>query len=216
MLGFCPLISAFDRSGKFGRSRRKDLGPSLCKDVCPFSCLNCSLGNGRWAAWRSGYSRRSSGFRVKLSSGEWSSAVSVFWGRKAMHNNDNWERAVLPVPPSFQWLQLYSTQAHGLLLKHKSVIGWHKIKPSQTWALSSPRLLNHSSLVVSTYTWTQATDLNLETRGSEVTPGKSNCTTLNMSLKMLKGILLINRLSSLCSKVQQKHWLLRPCWNLWY
>lgn len=82
MLGFCPLISAFDRSGKFGRSRRKDLGPSLCKDVCPFSCLNRCLGNGRWAAWRSGYSLLSSGFRVKLSSGEWSSAVSVFWGKK--------------------------------------------------------------------------------------------------------------------------------------
>lgn len=82
MLGFCPLISAFDRSGKFGRSRRKDLGPSLCKDVCPFSCLNRCLGNGRWAAWRSGYPLLSSGFRVKLSSGEGSSAVSVFWGRK--------------------------------------------------------------------------------------------------------------------------------------
>lgn len=82
MLGFCPLISAFDRSGKFGRSRRKDLGPSLCKDVCPFSCLNRCLGNGRWAAWRSGYSLLSSGFRVKLSSGEGSSAVSVFWGKK--------------------------------------------------------------------------------------------------------------------------------------
>lgn len=82
MLGFCPLISAFDRSGKFGRSRRKDLGPSLCKDVCPFSCLNRCLGNGRWAAWRSGYSLLSSGFRVKLSSEERSSAVSVFWGKK--------------------------------------------------------------------------------------------------------------------------------------
>lgn len=57
---------------------------------------------------------------------------------------------------------------------------------------------------------------NLETRGSEVTPGKSNCTTLNMSLKMLKGILLINHFSLLCSKAKQKHWLLRPCWNLWY
>lgn len=82
MLGFCPLISAFDRSGKFGRSRRKDLGPSLCKDVCPFSCLKRCLGNGRWAAWRSGYSLLSSGFRVKLSSGEWSFAVRVFWGEK--------------------------------------------------------------------------------------------------------------------------------------
>lgn len=91
MLGFCPLISAFDRSGKFGRSRRKDLGPSLCKDVCPFSCLNRCLGNGRWAAWRSGYSLLSSGFRVKPSSGERSSAVSVFWGEKAMRYNNNCE-----------------------------------------------------------------------------------------------------------------------------
>lgn len=159
MLGFCPLISALDRSGKFGRSRRKDLGPSLCKAVCPLSCWNCSLGNGRWAAWRLGYSPPSSGFRVKLSSGEWSSAVSVLWGRKARPSNDNWEHAVLPVPPSLQWLQPYSTQTHSSLLKHRSVTSWHKIKLSQTWGLSSSRLLNHSSLVVSTYTWTQASDL---------------------------------------------------------
>lgn len=216
MLGFCPLISAFDRSGKFGRSRRKDLGPSLCRDVCPFSCLNCSLGNGRWAAWRSGYSPRSSGFRVRLSSGEGSSAVSVFWGRKARPNNDNWERAVLPVPLSLQWLQPYSIQTHSSLLKHRSVASWHEIKLSQTRGLSSSRLLNHSSTVVSTYTWTQASDLNLKTWGFEVTPGKWNCTTLNMSLKMLKGIHLVNHLSLLCSKAKQKHWLLRPCWNLWY
>lgn len=82
MLGFCPLISAFDRSGKFGRSRRKDLGPSLCKDGCPLSCPNRCLGTGRWAACRSGYSLLSSGFRVKLSSGAGSSAVSVSWGKK--------------------------------------------------------------------------------------------------------------------------------------
>lgn len=91
MLGFCPLISAFDRSGKFGRSRRKDLGPSLCRDVCPFSCLNRCFGNGRWAAWRSGYSLLSSGFRVKPSSEEWSSAASVFWGKKATHCNNKGE-----------------------------------------------------------------------------------------------------------------------------
>lgn len=83
MLGFCPLMSAFDRSGKFGRSRRKDLGPSLCNDVCPFSCLNRCLGNGLCAAWWSGYCLLSLGFNVKLVLGaEWPSGSRVFWGER--------------------------------------------------------------------------------------------------------------------------------------
>ena len=130
MLGFCPLISAFDRSGKFGRSRRKDLGPSLCKDVCPFSCLNRCLGNGRWAAWRSGYSLLSSGFRVKLSSGERSSAVSVFWGKK-QRTITTTERARSPASaPGSSFLPMTAAECVQKALRHtdpRLVTATHRI-----------------------------------------------------------------------------------------
>lgn len=66
IFGFCPFISALERSGKFGRSRRKDLGPSLCREGCPASCRNRCLGKGWCAAWWSRCSPGASLEREKL------------------------------------------------------------------------------------------------------------------------------------------------------
>lgn len=57
MLGFCPLMSALERSGKLCRSRRKAPGPSLC------TLPPCAQGRvaGRWASRCSGPDRRSWG-----------------------------------------------------------------------------------------------------------------------------------------------------------
>lgn len=59
MLGFCPLISALERSGKLCRSRRKAPGLSLCM------LLPCAQGRvaGRWVKRCSGPDLRSSGAR---------------------------------------------------------------------------------------------------------------------------------------------------------
>lgn len=80
IFGFCPLISALERSGKFGRSRRKDLGPSLCSEGCPCSWCNRCLGKGWCAAWWSGCSPAAALEKGKLVSDvESVSMLRLFW-----------------------------------------------------------------------------------------------------------------------------------------
>lgn len=58
MLGFCPLMSALERSGKLCRSRMKAPAPSLCR-LLPVPCAQGRVA-GRWAKRCSGPDRRSS------------------------------------------------------------------------------------------------------------------------------------------------------------